>query len=491
MVWSLVKVLVFVALIAALTIGAAALVHSGSALTLVFQGYEIRLGPLQALIAGLLLVGLVWLALRLLGLAVASLRFLLGDETALSRRFVRNRERKGYDALADGLMALASGEARTALNKIGRAERFLQRPHLTNLLAAQAAEMAGDTSRATEAYKRLLTDDRTRFVGIRGILKQKLAEGDKTTALKLAEKAHALKPRHEEMQDTLLQLQAQAGDWKGARLTLEAKRRVGALPRDVHRRRDAVLALQQARVMAEGGNATAAAEAARAANRASPDLVPAAAMAAKGFIAAGNPRQAARVVRKAWEAQPHPELAAAFAAIVPDETPQERLRRFRFLTDIRPTDTETRLLLAELNIAAEDFAAARRALGDLPDSHPTQRVLTLMAAIERGQGAEDAVVRGWLTRALTAPRGAQWVCDKCNTPHAAWAPVCESCGGVDTLSWREPPHSAAPATGAEMLPLIVGRPAETAAEAARAASVEEAEVVEDGAPQKAGSGGAD
>ncbi len=250
MVWSLVKVLVFVALIAALTIGAAALVHSGSALTLVFQGYEIRLGPLQALIAGLLLVGLVWLALRLLGLAVASLRFLLGDETALSRRFVRNRERKGYDALADGLMALASGEARTALNKIGRAERFLQRPHLTNLLAAQAAEMAGDTSRATEAYKRLLTDDRTRFVGIRGILKQKLAEGDKTTALKLAEKAHALKPRHEEMQDTLLQLQAQAGDWKGARLTLEAKRRVGALPRDVHRRRDAVLALQQARVMA-------------------------------------------------------------------------------------------------------------------------------------------------------------------------------------------------------------------------------------------------
>ena len=41
------------------------------------------------------------------------------------------------------------------------------------------------------------------------------------------------------------------------------------------------------------------------------------------------------------------------------------------------------------------------------------RALTLMAAIERGAGADDSVVRGWLTRALSAPRGPQWVCDKC------------------------------------------------------------------------------
>jgi HemY protein len=483
MIWSLVKVLLFVAVVAGLTLGASFLMQSGGDIRIAVQSWEVTLGPVQAAIAAVALVVLVWLVLFLVGLLVAVVRFLNGDETALSRYFDRNRERKGFDALAEGMVALASGEAKLALSKASRAERFLGRPHLTNLLAAQAAELAGDTQRATEIYKRLLSDTRTRFVGVRGILRQKLAEGDTDTALKLAEKAFALKPRHEEMQDTLLQLQAGAGDWKGARATLGAKRQSGGLPRDVHRRRDAVLALQEAKVILDDGSSIEAREAAIAANRQSPDLIPAAAMAARSYTAQGNPRHAARVIRKAWEAMPHPDLAAAFAEIAPDETPAERLKRFRFLTDIRPNDEETHLLLAELNIAAKDFAAARRALGELPQTHPTARALALMAAIERGEGSDDAVVRGWLTRALTASRGPQWVCDTCNTVHGDWAPVCDHCGGFDTLSWREPPqpvgHSA---TGAEMLPLIIGTPASQAP----ATPVDDAEVVEEeGATQPA------
>jgi HemY protein len=118
------------------------------------------------------------------------------------------------------------------------------------------------------------------------------------------------------------------------------------------------------------------------------------------------------------------------------------------------------MLLAELNISAEDFPAARRALGDLPTRHPTARSLAIMAAVERGEGADDSVVRGWLARALTAPRGPQWCCDKCQNIHASWGPVCDNCGGFDTLSWREPAEGAGPsATGTELLPLIVGTPA--------------------------------
>ena len=64
-----------------------------------------------------------------------------------------------------------------------------------------------------------------------------------------------------------------------------------------------------------------------------------------------------------------------------------------------------------------------------------------MAAIERGQGAPDDVVRGWLAKALGASRGPQWVCTKCNHVHAAWAPVCENCGAFDTLDWRTPAHA--------------------------------------------------
>ncbi|MFC4669077.1 heme biosynthesis protein HemY [Seohaeicola nanhaiensis] len=461
MLWSLIKILVFVALIAALTLGAGYLMEAGGGVRVTFAGIEYTLGPLQTVIGLLALLVALWLLLKLLSLTVAVLRFLSGDETAVSRYFDRGRERKGYQALADGLMALASGEGRVAMHKAARAEKYLRKPELTNLLTAQAAEMAGDTKKAAETYKQLIADDATRFVGVRGILRQKLAEGDTETARKLAEKAFQLKPRHEETQDVLLRLQAQAHDWAGARSTLSAKLKSGTLPRDVYTRREAVLALSEARELLDDQTSVEKREQVIEANRLSPDLVPAAALAARGYVAKGQPKYAVRILKKAWEAQPHPDLAAAFARIEPEETPEARLKRFQLLTKLHPENPETKLLLAELNLVAEDFPAARRALGDLATAPGADaRALTLMAAIERGEGASDAVVNGWLARALNAPRGPQWICDNCQHIHTDWQPICDNCHGLDTLSWRAPQHSdVATATGIAVLPLIAGTPA--------------------------------
>lgn len=485
MLFSLIKILLFVAAVTALTFGATQLMEVSGGATIAIAGVELTLSPLQLAFALAALVVLVWLGLKLLKFLIAAFKFLNGDETAISRYFDRNREKKGYEALAEGMMALASGEGHLAMSKAQRADKLLKQPQLTNLLTAQAAEMTGDARTAEATYKKLLEDDKTRFVGVRGIMKQKLAEGDTDTALKLAEKAFALKPKHEDTQDVLLRLQADKSDWKGARATLGAKLKSGALPRDVHKRRDAVLALSEAKDVLDEGKSIEAREAAIEANRLSPDLIPAAVMAARGYIEAGNARYASRVLTKAWSTSPHPDLAAAFAEIVPDETPQARLKRFKTLIKQTPEHSEAKMLLAELNIAAEDFPAAKRSLGDLNEVDPTSRSLTLMAAIERGEGADDVVVRGWLTRALTAPRGPQWICDKCQTIHAGWSPTCNNCGSFDTLAWKTPPAGeVAMPSGTEMLPLIVGRIADQSGDAdTENDDVVEAEVV-DVTPEK-------
>jgi HemY protein len=472
MLWSLVKIVFFVVLVAALAFGGMFLMDSEGSMDIAFMGFKVSLSPIKVVISIVVLLGMAWLLLKLAGLCVALVKFLLGDETALSRYFNRNRERKGFEAMAEGMMALASGEGRLAMAKASKAEKYLRKPELTNLLTAQAAEMTGDKRKAQEVYRRLVADDRTRFVGVRGIMKHKLAEGDTETALKLAEKAFALKPKHVETQDTLLQLQAGKKDWTAARNTLSAKLKHGAIPRDVHKRRDAVLALSEAKGIFETGATLEAQEAAIEANKKSPDLIPAAVMAADEYTRQNKARHATKVLKKAWDAQPHPDIAAAFARIAPNETPNARIKRFANLVSAKPGHPETKMLMAELYIAAEDFPAARRTLDDLVKTHPTARSMTLMAAIERGEGAEDVVVRSWLTRALAAPRGPQWVCDKCQTIHAAWVPVCESCAAFDTLSWRTPAHfEVSMPSGAEMLPMIVGSPRDAAPEQAEDAEV--------------------
>ena len=407
MIWSLIKAVVFIGLAIGLAFGLTQILETPGSVRIAFGGREFNLEPIGFVVAILILLLAFWLLLKIAGFLVALLRFITGDETAISRYWGRSRERRGYDALAEGMIALASGEGATAIARANKAERLLKRPELTRLLNAQAAEMSGDRDQAMKYYKELLQDDRTRFVGVRGILKQKLEAGDTETALKLAEKAFGLRPKHHGNLDTLFALQSETADWAGARNTLNAKQRAKALPKDVVTRRDAVLSLADAKLSMEAGDTEAARNQVLHANSLVPTLIPAAALAARVQAENGNKRAATKIIKAAWQEMPHPDLVAAFGAIDPDETLVARHKRFEQLIKLHPEHPETKLLQAELALADEDFPTARRAIGDLAETHPTTRTLAIMAAIEQGSGADETVVRAFLARALSASRGEQ------------------------------------------------------------------------------------
>lgn len=456
MLWSLIRIFLFIGIITAAAFSTSFLIENGGLVRLSFAGTEYTFQPLIAIIGIVLFLVAAWVTLKLLGLLLAVFRFFNGDETAISRYFNRNRERRGFEALADGMVAIASGEGRTAVAKAAKAEKLLERPELTNLLNAQAALLNGDKDRALKYYKNLLENDRTRFVGVQGIMQQKLVEGDTDTALKLAEKAFALRPEHKTTLETLFSLQTDQEKWAGAKKTIEAKVRANVLPRDVARRREAVLTLASARQLLDNGEVITGKEAALQANRLSPDLIPAAILAAEMQINDNNKRAATKIIKKAWEATPHPDLAASFAEIEPEETPAKRVKRFGALIKLNPEHSEAKMLQAELMLTIEDFPGARRAIGTLADDKPTARSLSIMAAIAKGEGAEEPVVKGWLAKALNASRGPQWICSSCHKIHVQWAPKCDNCAGFDTMAWQTPPESDDVGTNPALLPLMGG-----------------------------------
>ena len=455
MLWSLIKILIFLTFVATIALGAVILMESSGGVIIEYAGFELSFGPLQAAILGLLLMLTLWVLIKVFGLIVAVFRFLNGDETAISRYIDRNRERRGFEALSAGLMAIASGDGSEAMAKARRADKLLRRPNLTNLVIAQAAVASGDSRTARITYKKLLQDPKTRFVGVHGLLKQTLISEDMETALKLAERAFALKPKHEETQDVLLKLQAGQKDWVGIRSTLKAKLRHGSLPKNIHKRRDGVFALSQAMELQAEGKFEEGHRLALEAHRLSPALVPAALLVARGYIKKKKPKLVVRTILAAWGMGPHPELATVFAEIEPDEAPSDRIKRFQKLTKILPKHPETKMLLAELHIAASNFKKARSVIRGLAKSDPTMRSLTIMAAIERGEGADDQTVRQILTQAISAQRDPHWICENCGDVYQNWEPVCLSCGAIDSVSWKRPPQSES--VSSEMLPLIVGQ----------------------------------
>ena len=212
MLWSILKALVFLALAAALAFAANWVLETPGEVRIAFGSREFFVSPI-GFILGLIVLILVALAiLKVIGFLAALVRFLLGDETAISRYFSRGRERRGFNALTDGLMAVATGDAHSANKQAAKAERLLNRPELTQLLTAQAAELSGDRGRTYEAYKAMLPSDRTRPLALQGLTRLKIEEGDTDTAMALAKKAFALRPDNERVLRTLFDLQSKKED---------------------------------------------------------------------------------------------------------------------------------------------------------------------------------------------------------------------------------------------------------------------------------------
>ncbi len=198
------------------------------------------------------------------------------------------------------------------------------------------------------------------------------------------------------------------------------------------------------------------------AHKLAPDLVPAATLAARLFVRAGEIRRASRVLEATWKITPHPEIAEAYAAVRPGDSALDRLKRVRHLAALKANHPEGALAIARAAIDARDWQAARTALGGAMRANPTERVCRLMAEIEEGEHGDDGRVRAWLTRALMAPRDPAWVAD--GQVFAGWAPISPISGRIDAFEWRVP-SDRPPGGSVEIEALEPIEPAEQAREA--------------------------
>ena len=141
-----------------------------------------------------------------------------------------------------------------------------------------------------------------------------------------------------------------------------------------------------------------------------PTLVPAAALAGRFLAEGGQLRKACRVIDKAWRANPHPELAEAYAELRYGDAARDRLKRIEALARKRPGHVEGALAVARAALDAQEFAKARAALAPYLEA-PTKRVALLMAELERAERNDEGRAREWMARALHAAPDPAWTAD--------------------------------------------------------------------------------
>jgi HemY protein len=341
---------------------------------------------------------------------------------------------RGYLALSRGLIAVGAGDSRTARKAAEEAERIAPGEPLALLLNAQCAQLAGDRAGAELAFRAMAERADTKLLGLRGLYVEAQRRKDAAAAQRFAEEAAKAAPSLAWAGQAALDFRCAAGDWVGALSALDRNSRHGLIDRAQYKRQRAVLITARA-LAAEDDDRERARSLALDAVKLAPALVPAVDLAARLLGETGDLRRASRMIEKAWQANPHPDLAEAYAHLRPGDSARERLTRVQSLALKAPGHAESALAVARAALDAQEFAVARVALRPLL-KEPTQRAAALMAEIEERESGDEGRAREWMARALRAPRDPKWTADGIVSDR--WIPVSPASGRLDAFEWKVP-----------------------------------------------------
>ena len=344
------------------------------------------------------------------------------------------RHARGRHAITHGLLAIGHGDATAARAHADVARRLAGSDPLALLLHAQSAQLEGDREGARAVFRAMAEREDTRLLGLRGLFIEAQRADDAVAAVMIADEALKIAPSSTWASHAVLDFRCAKGDWQGALNILDNNHAAGLIDKASYRRQRGVLLTARALEL-ETQDRDLSRESVMEAVKLAPTLIPAAALAAKFESEAHQVRRAMRIVEAAWLAEPHPDLADAYAHVRLGDSARQRLTRVETLAAKTPGHIEGALAIARAAIDAAEFSRARDALKPFIEQ-PTQRVAMLMAEIERTEHGDSGRARTWTLRAVRARHDPVWTADGYVSDR--WRPVSPVTGRIDAFRWQTP-----------------------------------------------------
>jgi len=382
----------------------------------------------------IVLVAVTAITALILAILINVYKWLRAGPGRLGGAFANRKRGRGLDAISNGMVAIAAGDAEGARRAAVEAEKHLKGAPMTLLLAAQAAELNQDDRAAKIYYDKMAEKPETELMGLRGLINRAKSDNDLQGAITHAMRADALKPGTEWVLKELLELQLKTRDYVAANGVSSRIARGKAAKNPALKHLRAVINYQLALSKLDKENTASALELAEAAHRMDPAFVPAAVLILK-LSAADRKRD--KLVSTIWASTPHPDVVDAIKNLMPLETEGDWFTRAKRI--FNPTAGDhgiSNLALAKAALDAREWGEARKYLNTLSKEGPTAVVYRLLADLEEKANADAAASRKWIIKSTEAPQDPTWLCNGCGRQEASWSAHCPSCDRFDSLNWR-------------------------------------------------------
>ncbi|MDB5466106.1 MAG: hypothetical protein JWQ46_868, partial [Phenylobacterium sp.] len=197
-------------LVAAVAVSILALTGDAGRASVVWLGWRADMTAAAAVLITLfasLLATVLW----------RTLLWVLDAPRRTERARAESRRRQANETLTRGFLAAAAGDGAEARRlALKAADLADEAPGLVRVLAAQAAEAAGDTAAAQAAYTAMLSFPDMRLAGHKGLMQLAAQRGDRPTALRHAQEAYGQTRTARWAWRALLEDKLEVGDWTAA-----------------------------------------------------------------------------------------------------------------------------------------------------------------------------------------------------------------------------------------------------------------------------------
>lgn len=361
-------------------------------MTLVWQGWQIHTTALFAATALVLLVIVVALLVRLWV-------WLVDLPARLHRWRRQSRQEAGLQAFIDGLAAIAAGEASTARRLDSRSRKLLPDNQLQAVLGAEVARMEGDDTQARGFYEKLLEDERTAFLGLRGLAMQ--ARGhDWDKVVELTRRAVALRPKSPWAHNMLFEGLLHGRQFMEAREQLKMLRRYRLQERERLDFLEASICAelaQQARLNMQLADAH---KLAQQAQRLCEPFLPMVLFEAELYQQAGETEKARRLLAESWQNCPRAEVLQAWLRLVGRMSPKEIEKAAEKLVGKKRDSREGAYALGIAYLESRRWDLARQWLQKAVQYGGGREIYEALARLEDQQDPLGRGAATWLKKAL-------------------------------------------------------------------------------------------
>ncbi len=401
--------------------------HPGT-IRLEWMGYQIEAA------IGLVIALAIFLIIALL-FVLMGVRSLLRTPARMLKIREKSGMEKGVDALTDTLLALASNQHEAAERALKRSQKYLPEKPVNDLLQALVSYRSNDIPTTQEALQRMLKHDRTRPIAAKSLIGLSRREGKLENAISYAREALAHAPGDVDIIQSLYDLYVRDARWQEAGGLVRKSRRFRRIDGSQSDRLLAILSLLQAQELKDEMAETRLQEA-KTAFQHDPRFTPAATYYVQLLADAGKKKMIPKVLQRAWDANPHPELAEMMIRSDEGKDPAKLAKKLEKMVSGLPTHLESQLVLARAAFLTHAPEKARNHLQAAALVAQQPRIFQQLAELERQAHHEEAAIV-WLEKAAHGSRDPVWHCNQCQHTHLAWQLHCAQCDAFNSILWAE------------------------------------------------------